>query len=92
VGLGNPWDTNSANEDQDVFIMEYAIRKQTHPEEEASEESGDEQDSGESKDEQFAGGLSPLTPHVMQCMYWKRRMRCREWNLLHHRREILMNI
>jgi hypothetical protein len=45
--------------------MEYAIRKQTHPEEEETvEEFGDKQASGESEDEQSAGGLSPLTPHV----------------------------
>jgi hypothetical protein len=49
-------DTNSTNEDQDVFMMEYAIRKQTHSEEEEAVE--------ESEEEQAAGDLSPLTPHV----------------------------
>jgi transposase InsO family protein len=58
-------DTISANEDQDAFTMEYAIKKQTHLEEEETvEESRDEQATGQSEDEQSAGGLSPLTPNV----------------------------
>jgi hypothetical protein len=72
--------------------MEYDIRKQTHPEEEVGQ-SEDEQTAGESEDEQSVGGLSPLTPHMLiQGMSRKKKMKCREWSLLHHRREIWMNI